>query len=357
MFAGCLAVAATACGSSDPDSTSETVAEGSVLPASPTVPGEPDAAAALAQALDELGKAAGSYRVVGYSGQINRVPAAGIDIEQEIDPARPTSVAEVDAEGDVHATIDLSALFASLGGPAAEIDQISIESWQNSERAVIDTEDYAALLEISPDAELGPFAPGIFTVDLSGSTVGTADFARLLGGAAPVAPADLADALQNSLTDVAVVADDPSHFTGSTDYATFVALQGNNIEAAAAGAATGLAPTLGADLRTVTDIYVEFYEQTSVDVEFAIGADGAVESVRSTADLTGIYEHLAASDLIEHEADREEIVELFSDAEMSVEQLVVYEFDDSIAVELPAGDFEDRTVEMVAMFEAAGVLD
>jgi hypothetical protein len=42
---------------------------------------------------------------------------------------------------------------------------------------------------------------------------------------------------------------------------------------------------------------------------------------------------------------------------MRVEQLVEYEFEDSIAVELPAGDFEDRTVEMVAMFEAAGVLD
>lgn len=356
LFAGCLAVGAAACGSSDPDSTDDTAADGSVLPAAPTVPGEPDAAA-LAQALDQLGDATGSYRVVGYSAQVNRVPAAGIDVEQEIDPARPTSVAEVDAEGDVHATIDLSAMFAAMGGPAADLDQIGIETWQNSERAVIDTEDYAALLELVPNADLGPFAPGIFIVDLSGSAVGTADFARVMGGSAPVSPGDLADVLQGSLTDVAGVPDDPTRFTGSTDFATFVALQGSNIEAAAAGAATGLAPILGADLAVVTDMYVDFYEQTTVDVEFVIGADGAVESVRSTADLTGIYAHLAESELIEREADREQIVELFSDAETRIEQLVEYEFDDSIAVELPAGDFEDRTAEMVAMFEAAGVLD
>jgi hypothetical protein len=140
LFVGCLAVGTAACGSSTRDSTSDTVADRSVLPAAPTVPGEPDAAA-LAQALDELGDATGSYRVVGYSAQVNRIPAAGIDIEQQIDPERPTSVAEVDAEGDVHATIDLSALFAAMGGPAADVDQISIESWQNAERAVIDTEE------------------------------------------------------------------------------------------------------------------------------------------------------------------------------------------------------------------------
>ena len=357
LFVGCVALGTAACGSSDPDAVDDTVAEGSVLPAAPTVPGEPDAAAALAQALGELGDSTGSYRVVGYSAQVNRIPAAGIDIEQQIDPTRPTSVGEVDADGDVHATLDLSAMFAGMGGPAGALDQIGIETWQNSERAVIDTEDYAALLEIAPSADLGPFAPGVFTVDLSGSSVGTADFARLMGASAPVSPADLANVLQNSLTDVAGVPGDPARFTGTTDFATFVALQGNDIAAAAAGAATGLAPMLGADPSVVTEMYVDFYETTTVDIEFAIGAGGAVESVHSTADLSGIYAHLAESDLIEREADREQIVELFSGAETRIEQLVQFEFDDSIAVELPTGDFEDRTVEMVEMFAAAGVLD
>jgi hypothetical protein len=191
---------------------------------------------------------------------------------------------------------------------------------------------------------------------LTGSNVGTADFARLVGATAPVSPADLADILRGSLTDVAAAPGDPSRFTGSTDFATFVALQGNDIEIAAAGAATGLAPILGADPAVVTEMYIDFYEQTTVDVEFLIGADGAVASMRSTADLTGIYAHLAASDLIEREADREQIVELFSDAETRIEQLVEFEFDDSIAVELPTGDFEDRTAAMVEMFEAAGLL-
>jgi hypothetical protein len=327
------------------------------LPAAPTVPGEPDAAAALAQALDELGAATGSYRVLGYAGQVNRIPTAGVDIDQQIDPARPTSVGEVDAEGDVHATIDLAPTFAAMGGPAAEIDQIGIESWQNSERAVIDTEDYAALLEIAPGADLGPFAPGIFTVDLNSSTVGTSDLARLMGGSAPVSPAGLAAALQNSLTDIAGVPGDPSRFTGSTDFATYVALQGNDIRGAAAAVATPLAPLLGADPAAVTDLYVNFYERTSVDVEFSIGADGAVERVHAMADLSDIYAHLAESDVVGNAAERDEVAEVFAGAEMRVEQLVEFEFDDSIAVELPAGDFEDRTAEMVAMFEAAGVLD
>jgi hypothetical protein len=37
--------------------------------------------------------------------------------------------------------------------------------------------------------------------------------------------------------------------------------------------------------------------------------------------------------------------------------LIEFEFDDSIEVELPTGDFEDRTAEMVAMLAAAGLLD
>jgi hypothetical protein len=248
-------------------------------------------------------------------------------------------------------------MFAAMGAPIGALDQIGIETWQNAERVVIDTEDYATLLEVAPSADLGPFAPGIFMVDLSGRSVGTAEFARLMGASAPVSPADLANALRDSLSDVGQVPGDPMRFTGSTDFATFVALQGSDIELAAAGAATGLAPMLGADPAVVTEMYVEFYENTTVDVEFAIGADGAVESVHSTADLSGIYAHLAESELIEREADREQIVELFSGAETLLEQLIEFEFDDSIEVELPTGDFEDRTAEIVAILAAAGLLD
>ncbi|MEK7422747.1 MAG: hypothetical protein AAB131_02785 [Actinomycetota bacterium] len=349
----------TACGTSSKSVSRTTAAVEAAEPSvtdSAAEPGNRDRTAIESAASKLAGPVA--YRLRTANGQVLQVSALGIDVKQEIDPDRPTTIVEVAANGDIHTVIDIGPLLGPLvsanPGAAAAVDAARVELWQDSTRIIIDARGIQVLVDFNPSSDLGPFAPGLAVIDLTAlGESGHEDLVAALVGSTVVDPIVLGARLPSAFDKIERDPDDPSKYLASASYADVLeAVGGADFERLVRAAGLGIARALRLDLDDLTAYYVRQFESIRTDVVITIGDDGALSSLEFSADLSSVFVQLFAEDSgIEFdgatEADLAEASAAVADARWLVTGSTTFELDESIAFVPPEGDFEDRT-------EAAG---
>ena len=283
-----------------------------------------------------------SFRVSLSTAQTLKIPAAGIDATTEIDEQAPTAVGEVSGDRS-HFVMDLGPLLGAIAGE--ELD-IGFEMWINDERLVIDTRDYQQLLEQNPDAQFGPFDPGIFYVDLTDFEADSNEVLAAIGGSAAPDLKELAEKLPTALTSIEQTSSDPETFTGTISYADLLEVQGSDVDALASGAAAGVALNFPMSVDALTELYLDFYRATEVEVVIELDERGLLRVLSTRADLSGLYSLLFdKQDLLPGmtESERQEALAEVEGVVHTLETRSVYEVDDDLEVPLPPATTDDRT--------------
>ena len=292
-----------------------------------------------------------SYRIEQYTGQTISSEILG-DSTTVIDEENPTVVGEVTPDA-THLQVDLSAVLGPLLGEGAA--DIGFEIWTDPERMVLDTRDYAAVKEGNPEAELGPFEPGVSFVDLGAIKAEASDLATMAAGQGAVDLAQLAVDIPDVLEGVEF---DGTAFTGTASYADFLMAMGSDVEQIARSAAGALALNLGIEPDILTDFYVDFYESTDGDVTVEVGNDDLVQSVRFDVELSGVFSSMVSeSDPLGLDVPADEIDEVrdaFEETEWTFETLIEFEVVDGLTVESAPDTTDDRTEEWVTFLEESG---
>ena len=175
---------------------------------------------------DAFATAAGasSYRITQSSGQTLSSSALGVDNETEIDEDHPTVVAEV-AGTSSHMRVDLLWLLGPLAD--GELDSAGFEMSGDPDRLVVDSRGYAGIKELNPDADLGPFEPGVSFVDLDVLRVDSPDLIAALVGQGLPDLTEMAKRLPQVLHDVE---QNGTTYTGTAPYTDLMAAMGQDIE-------------------------------------------------------------------------------------------------------------------------------
>lgn len=181
--------------------------------------------------MDRLARAVGvldatsRYEIRTFTASHMEFSQLGVDVTTEMDDDHPVSVVEV-AEGNSHATVDLSAMFP---------------------------------------------------VGRSG------DRLRDLVRSAPDGDRHLPDAL-DELEQTS--SSSPVTLTGKALWSDLMEAQGGDVEEAARSAAAGIALNLAVDATVLADIYADLYRSSSADVTLVFAPDGARSEFRLRDDLT-----------------------------------------------------------------------
>lgn len=338
-------------GTTEPETTEpETTASEAGRTASASAPDD------LVAALDGLAATDG-LRMTLSSSMVMRIPALGIDSSSEIDPDRPTMVAEQDAAGRRHVWFDMGRMLASMAPDptvAAALDVVHYEMWQVDDLLVLDLTGYQPLVDVNPSADLGLFAPGVASVDLSAARAVDESAIELLTGSTLPDPTALASALPAVIGAVADVDGRPGVYVATGSYADLLRGLGTDPEVSARSMSAGMAPSIGMDVDALTAVVVDFFDSVPVEVELTVEG-GLVTALTFDADLSDIYQHLV-DQAVEEGADArtvEQIATLFADAELRVASLMSFEPDAAVSVEPPAGPYEDRTELALVLIRAA----
>lgn len=313
-------------------------------------------AEAFAAAFDEAGEAT-TYRIRQFNGQDLSSSALGIDARTEIDLDTPTIISDVSPETG-HTVLDLLALLGPAAAPG--LTDITLEIWTSSDRVVIDSTAYQALLDLNPGADLGPFSPGISYVDLTALEADGLDVVEAVAGSGPVDLAAMAELLPAALDSIERDPDNPDIFRGTTSYAEFLPATGGDIEQTARSAAAGVALNLAVDAVTLGDIYLEFYEQTPVEVEVET-ADGLVQTISTQTDLSDVYtfvfseENAARIGIDPNEAASGR--DAFADTSWILETRIEFEPDEDLEIEPAPETDDDRTDLWRTFLESSGLIE
>ncbi len=312
--------------------------------------GEGDQAVDLSGAFAEASTAT-SYRVTSYSAQTLSSPLLGVDTRTEIDEDRPASESEVTPEAS-HTTVDISAV---LGPMAGDAPSISLELWATPDRLVLDTRDYAAVQEINPAVDLGPFEPGVSYVDLAAVKEDSPDLeAAILGQGLPDLQ-EIAQEIPEILDDVQQEGD---IVTGSTTYTALLTALGGDADNTARSVAGGIAQNLGVDVDALTALYLDFYDSAPTEVRLGLDDEGSVSDIRYTVDLSDVFERVYADpELFDEPPTGDRLAELRGlarDTEWTATTLVDYEIDDDLKVEAPPETDDDRTQDWLRFLEQSG---
>jgi hypothetical protein len=304
--------------------------------------------------LDEAFSAAAdatSYTIEQSTGQTIDSDILG-HTSSVIDEENPSVVGEVTPEA-THLTVDLTSILGPMLGDAVE--DIGFEIWTDAERMVVDSRDYAAVKEANPDADLGPYEPGVSYVDLAKVGEEAPDLVSTMVGQSGVDLVQLAEELPKTLEDVE---QDGTTITGTASYADLLTALGADVEQNARGVAGGLALNLDIDPDALTDYYVDFYEATEADVTVELGDDDLVESIHYEVDLSDIFSSMVSdADPLGLEIPADEVDEaraLFEDTEWTLESLIKFDVVDDLTVEPAPATTDDRTDEWLAFLEANG---
>jgi|GEM_PF-1551555 len=319
--------------------------------------------ASLAAALNNS-EDVGALRITSYQAQTLRIEALGVDTVSELDFDNPTTVLESDGVGSAYLVFDLTSQFAAMSAASPAVDdlgRIELAMWSTPDLVVIDTTAYSSIEEANP-GQLGVFSPAVFSVDLRrvGDAAG-ADLATLLVGSSVPDLGRIAAGLLDKLDAPTAQGESGDVFVGTMTFGELLEIQGTSSGDAAATAAAGIAAGLGLNGQTLADFYADFYDTTELDVEVTIGDGDVLESLSYSADLSGLYDEIG--DVIldspnfsgASKSEENEMRDAFADAEFMLDAELVFEPDDSIVVEVPTGDLEDRTDEMVSFFEQSGI--
>lgn len=333
---------------------------GATLPDAPPAPDGAGAQgiAALSAALDEI-TATRPFRADLALGMEMRIDELGQSLVVTPDLATPMMTLESDADGEQYALMDLGPMMRSIaessGLPPDAFDQLgdlTMEMWIDGSTITVDLAGFGPILEQSGGV------PGLsadrFTVDVTrlGASVSSADIASALGGQAVVDPVETAELLQDALAGSAT-SDDGTTFRGTITLAEFSAAMGQDPDQFL-GSAGGLGG--GFEGEEAAQLMLDLFADILVDVEVTL-ADGAVDVVRYDMDMSPIFAAMPA--LLEASgepipADQlDEAADVFAGATFEMTMLMDYDLDDSVAVEIPAGDHPDLTDEFVEIFGAS----
>lgn len=337
MFAFLLVVGMSACGGDDETGD----ADG----------GQQVAAVGLENAFLATADASG-YRITQSLGQTISSPALGMDSDLPLDEENPTVVGEVTPDAS-HLRTDLSAALGPMLGDDAP--PVGFEIWSGPDRMVLDTRDYAVLAELNPGADLGPFEPGVSFVDLEAVGDERPDLLAALVGQGLADPGDLADRLPEALEGVE---QSGRSFTGTASYADLLAAMGSDPDVIARSAAAGVALNLDIDPDVLTDLYVEYYAATNIDITVDVGTDGTVRSLHYDVDLSGLFPAIVdrgdelGLDIPAEQFD--EARDAFAETVWTLETIIRFEVVDDLQMAPAPATTDDRTTEWLAFLRHGG---
>lgn len=338
MFAFLLVVGMSACGGDDDESGA---ADG----------GQQVATLELEDAFLATADASG-YRITQSTGQMISLPALGVDTDAPLDEENPTVVGEIMPDAS-HLRMNLSAVLGPVLGDDAP--PVGFEIWTGPDRMVLDTRDYAVLVEQNPSADLGPFEPGVWFVDLEAVGAERSDLLAITVGQGLANPGELADRLPEALEGVE---QSGRSFTGTASYTDLVEAMGSDPDVIARSAAAGVALNLDVDPDVLTGFYVEYFEGTDVDITVDVGTDGTVRSLRYDVDLSGLFPAIVdhGDELgLDIPADQlDEARDAFAEAVWTLEALIRFEVVDDLQVEPAPATTDDRTREWLAYLREGG---
>lgn len=311
---------------------------------------EPVKAIGLDEALSATAAASG-HRISQSTGQVLSVAPLGLDSRTELDEDHPSVVTE--ATGDLsHLRVDLSSVFGPLLGDNPP--SIGFDIWVSPDRMVVDSTDYAAILDINPNAELGPMAPGVAFVDLDAVRDDAPDLVAALVGQGIPDLQELADRLPRALDDVEQRG---TTFTGTASYTDLLTAMGTDPEVVARSAAAGVALNLDVDPDELTAFYVDYYEGTEADVTVEVGDEG-VRSLHYELDLSGLFpaiiEHSEELGIAIPDDQLTDAREAFADTVWTLEALIRFERVDDLKVEPAPDTTDDRTQQWLAFLADGG---
>ncbi|MEO0494130.1 MAG: hypothetical protein AAF081_12000 [Actinomycetota bacterium] len=307
-----------------------------------------DAAAQLAAAFESAGDVA-TYRIDAAQGSTLRVPGAGLNQVVTLDEDRIATSTTVDGSSS-YIDMNLTAMF----GPLGTADDITIQLWSTPDLVVLDTTSYAQLLELNPSADVGPFAPGVSSIDLEALAGDSDDLVTAIAGSGPIGITDLTAGLIDILEDVSL-ADDARTFSGTATYGAVLEAQGADIEATARSVAGGLALNLGVDVDALTELYVDLYREAPADLVIVLDDAGLLAEIRIVGDLSALYEDLPAllTALPDAGISEAEAATIFANPVFVLEQLLRFDLDPPASPPIP-DTTEDRTDLWVEFLEASG---
>ena len=294
-----------------------------------------------------------TYRVSVSIAQTIRLPVGGIDTTAEIDEQAPTMAGEISPDRQ-HFVMDLGALFGSMAGE--ELD-LKLEMWFDDERLVIDTRDYQQIVDESPDAQLGPFEPGISYVDLTDFEAESPEVLAALGGSSVPDLRELAEKLPAALISVEQTSPDPPTFVGTITFSDLIEAQGQDIAVLARSAAAGVALNSPMNVDAVNEFYVDFYDSTEVEVTIELDERGLLRVLSIRADFSSLYSAMFEVEGLMPEltdSERQEALDEVEGAVHVLETRTVYEADSDLEVPLPPATTDDRTDLWTEFFVNAG---
>lgn len=312
------------------------------------VDGSVDAAAQLAAALAAAGSDT-SYGIDLAQGTTLRVAGVGLNQVIPLDETRFSTSSVIDGDSS-YVEMNLTAMLGPLGTP----DDVTLQMWTTPELMVIDTTSYQQIMELNPAGDLGPFSPGVGSVDLTALAGESDAIVNAIAGTGPLSLEAFTAGLIDALSDVTVT-DDGRTYTGTASHGALIEAQGNEVETVARSLAGGLALNLGVDVDALTDLYVDVYNAAPSSVVVVLDDAGLLSEVRVATDLSILYEELPTmlGDLLGSGVDADDLGALFADPVFDINQVLFFDLDPADAPAVPT-ETEDRTDAWVAFLEASG---
>jgi hypothetical protein len=314
------------------------------------------AAEALQVALTETA-AVSSYRVESSTAQSIYSPALEIDSRTELDENRPGSIVEVTPEG-THLRVDVRALLGAL----AAGEPLWFEVWDTGDTAVMDTTAYAALTRADPTVALGPYRPGVFSIDQTRwDELGGGDLVGSVGGPS-FDLAMMGAEFRRVLRSVVRIDDGPGIYQGVATWADLTRAQGTDVEVMARSVSAGVALNLAVDAAVLAEIYIEFFENVDADVVVSVSADGLVESIRMSVDLSDLFDTMFSSSrfrsaLGASSAEMAQARAAFADTVWTIDSFIRFVPDPDLVIEPAPTAIEDRTEEVFVFLSDSGAFD
>ena len=299
----------------------------------------------LSAALADTAEAS-SYRVSLAAGM--KLKLLGAELSAGIDENNPVAIGEVSSERE-YFRFDLATLLESLFGLSLEEwGDLGFEMWFDQDRIVMDTSAFQPLVDEDPDVDLGPFAPGVFFIDLTALEADSPELMNAVAGSSTPDLREMAASLPAALITIEQTSTDPPTFVGTTTSARLIEALGGDVEADARCDAAQLGMASPENIDELAELIVQVYETNTAEVVIELDEQGLLSVLWTKEDYSAVLRVLAESegfgtDLSEEE--RQEAVEVFGSAEMILATRVAYEPDADGEVPMPPPTTEDRTEE------------
>ena len=295
---------------------------------------------------------ASGYRITQSMGQTISSPALGMDIDLPLDEEHPTVVGEVTPDAS-HVRVDLSAVLGPMLGDDAP--PVGFEIWSGPDRMVLDTREYAVITDLNPDADLGPFEPGVSFVDLEAVRVGRPDLLAAITGQGLADPEELAHRLPEALDGVEQT---ERSFTGTASYADLLEALGSDPDVIVRSVAAGAALNLDVEPDVLTRFYLEYFAATDADITVDVATDGTVGSLHYGVDLSGLFPAVVdhGDELgLEIPTDQvDEARDAFAETVWTLETVIHFEVMDDLRMAQAPATTDDRTAEWLAFLRDGG---